>query len=113
MLYDKRWDIKADPFSLTSLIAWLERQPAGGAYNYVCNGHCLLAQYLKACGFQGVYLTSRQATAKGKTIDIPLTFDQIAVEKPHTYGAALERARADGDGHGNSAPDQGSPRLRR
>ncbi len=27
MLYDPKWEVKADPFSLENLIAWLENQP--------------------------------------------------------------------------------------
>ena len=35
MLYDPKWEkpeVKADPFSLDALIAWLEKQPANGTY---------------------------------------------------------------------------------
>ena len=59
MLYDKRWDkpeVKADPFSLDSLVAWLEKQPAAKVYCYEDTGVCLLSQYFTAMGFERVFM---------------------------------------------------------
>jgi hypothetical protein len=45
MLYDKRWEkpeVKADPLTLESLIAWLEKQPSHKKYDFHnCEGKCL------------------------------------------------------------------------
>lgn len=95
MLYDKRWDkpeVKADPFSLESLIAWLEKMPADGAYRWEEHRDCLLGQWCIYNGLIGSALGN-------KSIDLGLStnpdgFYEIAVESgPYTFGAALERAR--------------------
>ena len=77
---------KADVFSLESLIAWLEKQPADGEYCYHdLNGHCLICQYLTSHGVDfheyGLFMDSEART-------------EIAAERPWTFGAALTRARA-------------------
>lgn len=89
MLYDPKWDkeTKADPFSLESLIAWLEKQPAETTYNYCDATACLIAKYLQAMG------------VKNYVMDTPLfqhrVFGEVANggERIDTYGAALARAR--------------------
>lgn len=46
MLYDKRWDkpeVNADPFSVDSLVAWLEKQPAAKVYCYA-DGNAIVPQ---------------------------------------------------------------------
>lgn len=99
MLYDKRWDkeIKADPFSLESLITWLEKQDPHAGYNYCDTRQCLLAQYHAAHG------TTLRVTALGGELP-ENSSDEYKAEwiarghhcTPHdrTFGAALERARA-------------------
>jgi len=100
MLYDPKWEVevKADPFSLDSLIAWLEKQPADVAYDYSCNGHCLLAQYFTEKGFRGVAMYSELFEHEdGADVMLPPHFDDIAVgvqgNMKLTFGAALRRAR--------------------
>ena len=98
MLYDaKRWDkqTRADPFSLESLIAWLEKQPADNTYCYLDHGYCLLSQYFIAQGMEAVHVFSCGGFKHdGIDDDYPLEFDVIAAEGVHTFGAALERARS-------------------
>jgi hypothetical protein len=94
MLYDKRWEkpeVKADPFSLESLIAWLERQPADGRYDWAnCNGRCLVGLYVAAHGIPWKTLFD----VKEDGYDILVGPDRnIAIDEPWTFGAALERAR--------------------
>jgi hypothetical protein len=98
VLYDKRWEYKADPMTLDSLISWLEGQPADKAYDYsLCRG-CMLAQYFTACGFDGVRMEGHHfihidSISTWPTIaELPAHFNEIAVGMPHTFGAALERA---------------------
>lgn len=100
MLYDKRWDepkVKADPFSLESLIAWLEKQPGATEYCYSDTGHCLLAQYFEAAGFEQALLGSETISWGNADIEVklPLHFNEIAQGSGgiRTFGAALERAR--------------------
>ncbi len=96
MLYDKRWDAKlrdaeADPLTLESLIAWLEKQPAETSYDWQdCEGHCLIGRYFTAMGM-------------GEFVPYERVFSNIlddygdvcsSLSGPTTYGAALERARA-------------------
>jgi hypothetical protein len=96
MLYDPKWEqkTKADPFSLDSLIAWLEQQPAENRYCYADNGKCLLGRYFTAKGFKAVNVWSSGVSYQGGDAGLPPHFNDIAVYTPHTFGAALERARA-------------------
>ena len=97
MLYDPKWEqqTKADPFTLHSLIAWLEKQPANEAYCYL-SGHCLFDQYFEGIGMPvdgvgGTYIRFKS----NPRLKVPLGILQnIPMYTPHTFGAALERARA-------------------
>lgn len=87
MLYDPRWEqkTKADPFALGSLIAWLEVQPADTNYKWECfSGGCLIGLYSRAIGCNFHYCH----TAFFKRRELSLARDA-----PHTFGAALKRAR--------------------
>ena len=97
MLYDKRWDkpeVKFDPFSLDSLVAWLEKQPAAKRYCYTDPGHCLLTQYFSAMGFKRVlvspivivhgFMSPRECRHQ-----LPPEFRYIAIGYPRTFGKAL------------------------
>jgi len=96
MLYNKDWEkthIKADPFSLESLIAWAEKQPADKEYDFWCN-ECYLGQYFEDHGFQVTMIGIGTVTFKGhQTRQLPPGFNDIAQRTPHTFGAALDRAR--------------------
>lgn len=91
-------EVKADPFSLQSLIAWLEKQPADIPYCFTDVGHCLLAQYLNASGLpthnvnpNGFYLEPKK-----NFVPLPWVFNRIANghgDGPSTFGGALYRAR--------------------
>lgn len=113
MLYDKRWDkqseTKGDPFTLASLIAWLETMPSNRRYCFTHNGQCLLSQYFKFSGFKNVHMftigfchgrrvpkswTLKEATSVRRVVLLPNGFNNIAIACPRTFGAALERARA-------------------
>jgi hypothetical protein len=101
MLYREEWSIpkvmpvvRPDVFSLKSLIQWLEMQPAEKEYDFNdCKGACLLDRYANAMGLRG------NLYRYGKLCE---TFDggvygegpMIACKLPHTFGAALDRARA-------------------
>jgi hypothetical protein len=85
---------KADPLSLASLIAWLEKQPARKEYCYFDNGACLIGQWALHCDpvakvdGDGLY----DYRIAGVTVDLS-AFDRIASPAPHTFGDALDRAR--------------------
>lgn len=101
MLYDPKWEVqtKADPLSLDSLIAWLEKQPAGKTYCYADSGHCLLSQYFSfAYGARSSVSPSWFALKIngewGPDQELPHKWDRIADGSPRNFGAALDRARA-------------------
>lgn len=102
MLYNKRCDAKVktkvDAFSIASIIAWLEKQPAARRYSWTeestsCRGGCLIHQYLKSHGLDpSAYY---QKIACLETNGHYRFFDgDVAMERPFTFGAALKRARA-------------------
>ena len=102
MLYDPKWEVqtKADPLTLPALIAWLEQQPTRRTYCYASVGNCLLHQYFRAAGFpmaagHGVGGTHwNLADEPSNCRPLPEGFGEVALGQPHTFGAALERARA-------------------
>jgi hypothetical protein len=106
VLYDPKWEVKSepvvktDPFSLDGFIAWLETKPADGAYEWGDIFNCLMAQYFKARGFKvfscgGSTFTSREGwfIKRLVTRTVLPSFTYTAATRPHTFGAALERAR--------------------
>lgn len=104
MLYNPNWtETKPDVFSLDALIAWLEKQPAEQTYCYLDHGACLLGQYLKGHGFNWVMIYSSgefdfERDCKIVRGEYPIEFDDFAAPFPHTFGAALQRAKAYRDG---------------
>jgi len=95
MLYDPKWEQQTNPFSLTSLIAWLEKQPAGKTYCYTDGGECLIAQYLQSIGRTNVRVWCGGAyeTRQGRG-QVPREMWRTSIDEPSTFGAALARARA-------------------
>lgn len=91
-------EVKVDPYSLPALVAWLEKQPAGTAYDYYCKeGTCLLDQYIKSVTGRDSRPTELHTKicstgAKGQDKLLPYFF--IAQTHPQTFGGALARARS-------------------
>lgn len=93
MLFNTKWEVKSDPFSLENLIAWLERQPAEKHYNWDLADSCLLGQWCASNGLQGV-------DARDKSLELGQwdngneVFAEIALGDLNscTFGAALKRA---------------------
>jgi hypothetical protein len=100
MLYDPKWEnttTKPDVFSLESLVAWLEKQPASKTYCYVDGGNCLIHQYLAAAGIPVLVVWSHGDYCEVGSHDRKSTSDsfwQVSKGYPRNFGAALERARA-------------------
>lgn len=101
MLYDTRWDhqttetapVKHDPLSLSFLIAWLETMPKNGEYSFLdCNGGCLLSLFMEAQGISWLDGKGHSTMEWRKLHYFPMF--KVAVSVPHTFGAALTRARA-------------------
>ncbi len=95
MLYNPNWEQKTtDAFSLQSLIAWLEKQPAHLTYEYAFPKTCMLAQYFEASGFTNVnMLILGFEHGLNQEKKLPLGWNAIAQCHPRTFGGALERAR--------------------
>lgn len=98
MLYDTRWDakIKTDPLTFESLIAWLEKMPADGAYNYEdCSGKCLYGLYMAAHGiaWEESGACSQLDSGPERATFCDLVYAKVAASRPWTFGAALDRAR--------------------
>lgn len=109
-------EVKADPFSLESLIAWLETMPADEVYCFIDTGNCLNCQYLSVV--HGAQVTAGSAIYNvwdvskgywGPNIDLPPHFNAIANGhgKPRTFGAALTRAQAALERLSQSNPQRG------
>lgn len=95
MLYDPKWEVKIKPdvFSLENLIAWAEKQPADKVYDFWCH-RCYLGQYFEEYGYQIDMIGTGTVTfRRKKTRPLPPHFNEIAIVEPHTFGAALDRAR--------------------
>jgi len=99
MLYNKDWDkthIKPDVFSLESLIAWLEKQPARKSYDFFCPGECLLGQWTRsidpAATAADVDNNAYYYKVNGTVVDLRQHQD-IAMTGNWSFGAALDRAR--------------------
>jgi hypothetical protein len=95
MLYDPKWEkteTKIDPLTLRALIAWLEKQPPEKIYCYGDTGRCLAAQYNQSLG--RAYLPILLLGWRGDCLKFDYDLEEIALTEPHTFGAALERARA-------------------
>lgn len=89
---------KPDVFSLEGLIAWLEKRPADGAYDWWSRSNCMLCQYLASHGLPAAY-PEKEDGSKARRNYKKLAYGQmritgVAMYAPRTYGAALTRARA-------------------
>jgi len=105
MLYDPKWEkkveTKADPFSLRTLIAWLEQQNLSESYRYTNIDDCPLARYFRAQGYRRVFCGPKTFNygswwtlwAPLRTAPIPSEFND-AVIRARTYEDVLENARA-------------------
>lgn len=85
---------KADPFTLDSLIAWLETMPADRVYNFFdCDGRCLIGQYIAAKSSSNHWRHYGYPNWMD-LVDAHPHVSKIATHEPFTFGAALLRARA-------------------
>jgi len=98
MLYDPKWakpEVKADPFSLSGLVAWLEQQPKRRRYNYWnCEGKCLYGLYMASHGIAWSESGGNKGDAHPRGRFCSIVYDRVASSTPYTFGAALKRARA-------------------
>lgn len=78
--------------------AWLEQKPRDEQYIYCSNGHCLIAQWLRANGwkdpvvFGGPNVEAHNGV-RGSVSIAPDWLWHVARDMPRTFGAALARVR--------------------
>jgi hypothetical protein len=100
MLFDPKWEVKADPFSLLDFISWLETKSPGARYDFDnCQGECLMGQYMAARGRDWVYGPIDCKTPYWQSCLEVFDGDvsdgaHVLAGYPRTFGGALERARS-------------------
>lgn len=97
MLYDPKWEVKADPefdgVTLSGLIAFLQTKDPLQRYEYANPLICAAAQYKASIGYRGndVLVSFGLCPMPG---DAGFWLFKILGSHPYTFGAALERACA-------------------
>ncbi len=89
---------ETEVFSLAGLVAWLEKQNPETEYQYTDCGGCLLHQYFVASGINMPVGWGMGGSTwydfNHHRSDLPEHFDGVSLRDPHTFGAALTRAKA-------------------
>ena len=81
MLYDPKWGQPSLKPSLEGLIAWLKSQPPDEEYCIALFRECVMGQYHNSIGAEPPVTLGTSWMA------------QVSFPRPHTFGAALKRAR--------------------
>lgn len=80
-----------DPFMLESLIAWLRTKDGAEQYPWVNIRKCVMAQFRDYVAWKGSYTSLLGEMG----VSDPVKFEcAVTAPLPHTFGAALLRARA-------------------
>jgi hypothetical protein len=96
-------EVSPAPYTLESLIAWLERKNPEGSYDYLDPHGCMIYQYFSFAGVHCLGVSSEHwQDGKGAYNPIPKYFYCISsghrrdddLWRVWTFGAALLRARA-------------------
>lgn len=92
-------EVKPDTFSLAGLVEWLEKQPRAQSYDWADIDGCVVCNYLRAVtGIQdpAAHIGWPNGTHGfgSDTFGPNWGYFEICKTEPHTYGAALARARA-------------------
>ena len=80
-------------FSVHGFINWAERQDPKTTYAYLNTGHCLGAQYCHAHGLGYGLKEGMPIPTVCRNGSFREKLEYIASKQPHTYGAALARAK--------------------
>jgi hypothetical protein len=95
MLFDPKWETKADHLSLVNLIAWLDTQPPSRRYCYTKPDRCLLARWIQSTAPGRDHLIYPDEVAQmfgGRGVFVVL--GEWVTARERTFGLALARARA-------------------
>jgi hypothetical protein len=88
MLYDPKWDTKTP--TMAGFIAWLEQQPAEETYVWENCEICAIAGYAQSIGKHYVDVVD---AIDGSLHGAHPLEKNVSLPRPHSYGAALKRAR--------------------
>ena len=99
MLYDPKWGTPPVTVAeiLWGLVKWLEGRPGDTTYSWIDPDDCLLARYSRSlgneeCPYTRLYkMVGELASLHGPLGEVEC---KVAHPIPHTYAAALTRARA-------------------
>jgi len=92
MLYNTKWD-RTREANLNDLISWLEGHDPTETYSYSDSLHCLAAQYNGSLNreYRVLEILTRFPRMPLGRFDHML--EEVAVVRPHNFGAALKRAK--------------------
>jgi hypothetical protein len=95
MLYDPKWEVKADILTMESLIAWLEKQNPRKRYKFWdLSGKCLYGLYMASHGIIWRESGGSDLGGEERSKFCAFVYGRVAAAEPYTFGAALKRARA-------------------
>lgn len=98
---DRKYECEADPYSMGSLIAWMERQEPGARYCYGYSEECLLHDYGVSVGLAKLsdhtsvwrQIVDGFYARYGFNVDHAIAMGIGHADFNHTYNSALSRAR--------------------
>lgn len=93
MLYNPQWQAP-DPFSLTSLIAWLRTKDPEERYEYGCPSRCMLGQWVRSMDINAHPLNAQHSfwyRINGQAVDL---FKYVNIAHSPDFGTALQLAEA-------------------
>lgn len=99
MLFDPKWEQKTETKpTFEGFVQWLEMQPARKRYVWGDCQSCAIAQYIRGFGIESIndvpYEKYNELEGGFGDKDTEDGLGTVAISKPHTFGAALARARA-------------------
>jgi hypothetical protein len=84
--------------TMSNFITWLETMPPDQEYDYLDNRNCLFAKFLKSQGHPDPWADScnfwlsEDGVGNVDGFKLPIGINNIASNKPRTFGDALTRA---------------------
>jgi|SRR5690349_10053212 len=92
MLYDPKWQKKAaSDLTFSDFILWLETKNPSEQYNWMNCQRCAVGQFITA--MTGAKHPSGVIVYEPELFGRNWGYQEICGTAPHTFGAALERAR--------------------
>lgn len=86
-----------NPLTAKAFLAWVEKQPANGEYDYSDHRNCAFCQYLRAVGLENPSVNPIAWRPDRNALDyrpLPSNLDEAAADRPWTFGALADRLRS-------------------